>query len=63
MGEPGGINIEIILKCIKKKLPDFFLIADPDWAAKSIKSLNSLPTTNIVFKIIFKSKIKFLFLI
>ena len=36
MGEPGGINIEIILKCIKKKLPVFFLIADPDWAAKSI---------------------------
>ncbi|MBP56258.1 MAG: 4-hydroxythreonine-4-phosphate dehydrogenase PdxA [Rhodobiaceae bacterium] len=48
MGEPGGINIEIILKCIKKKLPDFFLIADPDWAAKSIKSLNSLTKINII---------------
>ena len=30
MGEPGGINIEIVLKSIKKKLPNFFLIADPD---------------------------------
>ena len=48
MGEPGGINIEIILKCIKKKLPDFFLITDPDWAAKSIKSLNSLTKINII---------------
>ena len=38
MGEPGGINIEIIFKCIKKKLPVFFLIADPDWVAKSIKA-------------------------
>ena len=48
MGEPGGINIEIILKCIKKKLPDFFLIADPDWAAKSIKALNSFAKINII---------------
>jgi len=48
MGEPGGINIEIILKCIKKKLPDFFLIADPDWAAKAIKALNSLTKINII---------------
>ena len=48
MGEPGGINIEIILKCIKKKLPDFFLIADPDWAAKSIKSLNYFTKINII---------------
>ena len=48
MGEPGGINIEIILKCIKKKLPDFFLIADPDWAAKSIKALNSSTKINII---------------
>ena len=48
MGEPGGINIEIILKCIKKKLPDFFLIADPDWAAKSIKALNSFTQINII---------------
>ena len=48
MGEPGGINIEIILKCIKKKLPDFFLIADPDWAAKSIKALNSFVQINII---------------
>ena len=48
MGEPGGINIEIILKCIKEKLPDFFLIADPDWAAKSIKALNSIAQINII---------------
>ncbi len=48
MGEPGGINIEIILKCIKKKLPVFFLIADPDWAAKSIKALNSSTKINII---------------
>ena len=48
MGEPGGINIEIILKCIKKKLPAFFLIADPDWAAKSIKALNSSAKINII---------------
>ena len=48
MGEPGGINIEIILKCIKKKLPVFFLIADPDWAAKSIKFLNSSTKINII---------------
>ena len=48
MGEPGGINIEIILKCIKKKLPDFFLIADPDWVAKSIKALNSFTQINII---------------
>ena len=48
MGEPGGINIEIILKCIKKKLPVFFLIADPEWAAKSIKFLNSSTKINII---------------
>ena len=48
MGEPGGINIEIILKCIKKKLPDFFLIADPDWVTKSIKALNSSAQINII---------------
>ena len=48
MGEPGGINIEIILKCIKKKLPAFFLIADPEWAAKSIKFLNSSTKINII---------------
>ena len=48
MGEPGGINIEIILKCIKKKLPVFFLIADPDWVAKSIKVLNSSAKINII---------------
>ena len=48
MGEPGGINIEIILKCIKKKLPVFFLITDPDWAAKSIKALNSSAKINII---------------
>ena len=48
MGEPGGINIEIIFKCIKKKLPVFFLIADPDWVAKSIKALNSSTKINII---------------
>ena len=48
MGEPGGINIEIILECIKKKLPDFFLITDPDWANKSIKVLNSSIKINIM---------------
>ena len=48
MGEPGGINIEIILKCVKKKLPVFFLIADPDWVAKSIKALNSSTKINII---------------
>ena len=48
MGVPCGINIEIILKCIKKKLPVFFLISDPDWAAKSIKALNSSTKINIV---------------
>jgi len=48
MGEPGGINIEIILECIKKKLPDFFLITDPDWVNKSIKVLNSSIKINIM---------------
>ena len=48
MGEPGGINIEIVLKSIKKKLPNFFLIADPDWVAKSIKALNSSTKINII---------------
>tara|TARA_Y100001970_G_scaffold291985_1_gene431367 strand:- start:2740 stop:3738 length:999 start_codon:yes stop_codon:yes gene_type:complete len=48
MGEPGGINIEIILKCINKKLPIFFLIADPDWAEKSIKALNCYTKINII---------------
>ena len=48
MGEPGGINIEIILKCINKKLPIFFLIADPDWAEKSVKALNFYTKINII---------------
>ena len=42
MGEPGGINIEIISQCVKKKLPDFFLISDPKWVEKSLKQLLSL---------------------
>ena len=51
MGEPGGINIEIIFKCIKKKLPVFFLIADPDWVAKCITvsyTHLTLPTSDLV---------------
>ena len=51
MGEPGGINIEIVLKCIKKRLPNFFLITDPEWVKKSIKALNSdlLPTFKLQY--------------
>ena len=37
-----------VLKCVKKKLPVFFLIADPDWVAKSIKALNSSTKINII---------------
>ena len=38
MGEPGGINIEIILNCVgKKNLPKFFLISDPDWVIKCVQ--------------------------
>ena len=48
MGEPGGINIEIVLKSIKKKLPNFFLIADPEWVKKSIKALNSEIKINVL---------------
>ena len=48
MGEPGGINIEIVLKSIKKKLPNFFLIADPEWVKKSIKALNSEIRINVL---------------
>ena len=48
MVEPGGINIEIVLKSIKKKLPNFFLIADPEWVKKSIKALNSEIKINVL---------------
>ena len=48
MGEPGGINIEIISQCVKKKLPDFFLISDPKWVEKCLKQLNLNIKVNIL---------------
>ncbi len=48
MGEPGGINIEIVLNCVKENLPKFFLVTDPKWAEKCIKNLNSNVEINII---------------
>ena len=48
MGEPGGINIEIISQCVKKELPDFFLISDPKWVEKCLKQLNLDIKVNIL---------------
>ena len=48
MGEPGGINIEIISQCVKKELPDFFLISDPKWVEKCLKQLNFNIKVNII---------------
>ncbi|MBS39095.1 MAG: hypothetical protein CML90_00395 [Rhodobiaceae bacterium] len=48
MGEPGGINIEIISQCVKKKLPNFFLISDPKWVEKCLKELNLEIKINIL---------------
>ena len=50
MGEPGGINIEIILNCVgKKNLPKFFLISDPDWVIKCIQELKLKTKLNIIY--------------
>ncbi len=49
MGEPGGINIEIILNCVgKKNLPKFFLISNPVWVIKCIKELKLKNKINII---------------
>ena len=52
MGEPGGINIEIILNCVgKKNLPKFFLISDPDWVIKCIQELKLKTKLNIIYDV------------
>lgn len=48
MGEPGGINIEIISQCVKKDLPDFFLISDPKWVEKCLQELNLRIKVNVL---------------
>ncbi|MEC9393097.1 MAG: 4-hydroxythreonine-4-phosphate dehydrogenase PdxA [Pseudomonadota bacterium] len=49
MGEPGGINSEIILKTAKlTKLPKFFLISDPNWVKECIDNLNINIRLNII---------------
>ena len=40
MGEPGGINSELIIKTYENtQIPNFFLIADPEWIEKSLIAL------------------------
>ena len=49
MGEPGGINSEIILKTAKlTKLPKFFLVSDPNWVKECIDNLNIEIRLNII---------------
>ena len=49
MGEPGGINSEIILKTAKlTKLPKFFLVSDPNWVKECIDNLNINIRLNII---------------
>jgi len=49
MGEPGGINSEIILQTAKlPKLPKFFLVSDPNWVEECIDNLNMKINLNII---------------
>jgi len=49
MGEPGGINSEIILQTAKlPKLPKFFLVSDPNWVEECIDNLNMRIKLNII---------------
>jgi len=49
MGEPGGINSEIILQTAKlTKLPKFFLVSDPNWVKECIDNLNIRIRLNII---------------
>ena len=49
MGEPGGINSELIIKTYKNtQIPNFFLIADPDWIEKSLIALKLKSKINII---------------
>ena len=49
MGEPGGINSEIILQAAKlTKLPRFFLVSDPNWVKECIDNLNIEIRLNII---------------
>jgi len=49
MGEPGGINSEIILQTAKlTKLPKFFLVSDPSWVKECIDNLNISIKLNII---------------
>ena len=49
MGEPGGINSEIILQTAKlTKLPKFFLVSDPNWVKECIDNLNIKIRLNII---------------
>ena len=49
MGEPGGINSEIILQTAKlTTLPKFFLVSDPNWVKECIDNLNIKIRLNII---------------
>tara|TARA_B100001996_G_scaffold335535_1_gene286309 strand:- start:1070 stop:2068 length:999 start_codon:yes stop_codon:yes gene_type:complete len=49
MGEPGGINSEIILNTAKSvNIPKFFLISDPNWIEKCIDNLGIKIKLNII---------------
>jgi len=51
MGDPSGINSEIILKAFKqisKRKISFFIICDPDWIKKSKKIFNINIPINII---------------
>ena len=52
MGDPSGINSEIILKSFNKisnnKEIDFFIICDPSWIKKSKKIFNINVPLNII---------------
>ena len=54
MGDPSGINSEIILKAFNKisnnKKIDFFIICDPSWIKKSKKIFNINVPLNVISK-------------
>ena len=53
MGDPSGINSEIILKAFKQinnRKISFFIICDPDWIKKSKKIFNINIPINIISK-------------
>ena len=53
MGDPSGINSEIILKAFKQinnRKISFFIICDPDWIKKSKKIFNTNIAINIISK-------------